>query len=475
MNAARALGAALSLFVGIISPLFAQEPGSAPPAAPKTSSLVREVLPGGLRLLIEPRKSSSLTAMEIRVRVGSGRERPGENGLAHFVEHMVLKGSANHPSGGIDADMEKLGGEISARTTRESTHFSTVVPAGQWKAALALFAEALLSPTFTDADRATEARVIAAEMAVARTDPEKHGFSRLASVAYDRTDPAHLPLMGSPDSVAAVTSPQLAAFHRKWYRPENITIVLVGDIAPEEARKFVGFLFRGGPRPPQTGTGEATVYAPLGRIVRATPVPPSEQKGRPLTTVLVAFRAPSVRSDDSLPAFDTLMPILANGRLGRLTERLVRKEGVALSVAADFIPGHQVSLILFTLVTTPKRSAIAERSLIEELRRLREDQLTEAETDRAVGVVLGRVAYGARSVAERASWLASLDLAAPLLDPDTYVGRVSKMKVDELNRLVETYLTTLSYAVAEIGPPPPPPDPEESAASGVAPDGEAGR
>lgn len=454
--------------LAIISPVAAQDAAIKPVETSPTSTTsvtlppgalspvpMREILPGGLRLIVEERKKSPLTAIDIRVHVGSSRETLEENGIAHFIEHLIFKGSTAHASGEIDAEVEKMGGEISAKTTRDATQFSTVVPSAKWKETFALLAEAIRSPAFREPDIKAEAKVVAAEMAVARTDPAKNGFSRLASVVYDTADSARLPLMGTESNLASFTPEVLRAFHKKWYHPGNITVVLVGDISPEEARKFATFLFRAEGGLPVEIKADATVYAPLGRIARATPVPEMEQKGRELTTVLVAFRAPGVRKDETLPLFETLMPILANGNTGRLVERLVKKESIAFSVAADFVPGRNVSLILLTIVTRPKLAPLMEKSLLEEIGRLREDALTANETDRSAAIVLGRVAYSAQVVEERATWLATLDACAPLIDPISYTKAITAIKAPDLNRLISLYLTPLSYAVAVIGPPPP--------------------
>jgi predicted Zn-dependent peptidase len=393
--------------------------------------------------------------IDIRIRVGSSQETPEQNGIAHFIEHMIFKGSAARESGAVDAEMERLGGEISARTTRDATHYATLVPSGKWQEALALLAEALQSPAFREADMRAEAKVVQAEMAVARTDPEKLGFSRMAALIYDTTDASHLPLMGTEENVARFTPAALRTFHKTWYRPQNITVTLVGKVSLEEARRFVAFLFR-----PDAANAVAvkpitSVYAPLSRIVRSTPVPEQEQRGRELVTVLVAFRAPSVYSDEMLPIFDTLMPALASGSHGRFVERLVRKEHVALSVRADFVPGNNCSLILFTMVTSPKLAPQVEKSLMDEVRRLREDPLTDSETDQAATTVLNRISYASQSVEERAAWLAMLDITAPLIDPSAYTKLVTAVKAEDLNKLIGRYLTPLSYAVTMVGPPPP--------------------
>ena len=130
---------------------------------------------------------------------------------------------------------------------------------------MGLLAEALQSPAFSQEGRDREEKVIRQEMALARTDPEKSAYTRLAAVAYDAADPAHLPLMGTEADIAHHTCDALRAFHKANYRPENITVALVGRVKKEDARKFVAFLFQDSVTHLTETRPEITAYAALAR------------------------------------------------------------------------------------------------------------------------------------------------------------------------------------------------------------------
>jgi zinc protease len=452
------------LISGIIQPVLCARPviadpppSSTAPAAPSTPVPLRETLPGGLHLIVEERPGSPLTAIEIRARVGSGSETPQNNGIAHAIEHMLFRGSEARDPGAIDREIERLGGELTARTTRDDTKFATVVPSGKWREALGLVAELLETPKFAPEQWEREKAVIRAEMAVARTDPARSGFAQVATVVYAPSDPYSLPLMGTPDTLARLTADDLRAFWKEGYRPANLTVVLVGDVKPADAKRLVAGLFPVlADAPEVTPRPSVTVFSSIGSIVRAPDLPPAAQPERDLVTMQFAFRAPAAHEGDTLPVMDTLMAVLSvGGRYGRLAERLIEKDRVALTIAADFLPGKTGSLILFTATAQPKDAAALQKAVEEELSRLREDPLMPAEVEAARADTIGRFRYDSETVAGRANRLAQFDLYAPRWTEKTYLERIEKISDTDLRQAILRYLTPGSYAVSVIGPPVP--------------------
>jgi zinc protease len=452
---------AIGIIPAVLSarPVAAQQPptpASAPAAiaVPVTPVPVREALPGGLRLIVEERPGSALTALEIRVRAGSGAETAENNGVAHALEHMVFRGSDARAPGAIDREIERLGGDLSARTTRDDTKYAAILPSARWRDGLGLIAELLQTPTFPAEQWEREKTVIRAEMAVALTDPTRSGFARVASAVYAPSDPYQLPLLGTSEAVNRLTSEDLRTFWKAWYRPENITVVIVGDVKPTDAKRIVTALF---PVPaenaPPTARSSVTVFSPLGQVVRAPDLPPASQPERSLATVQFAFRAPAATEGDTIPTLDTLMSALCvSGRYGRLSERLRDKDRVALTVATDFLPGRTGSLILFTVTTYPGEVARLQKAVEDEIRRLREDPLTNAEVEAARADAVGRFRYESETVGGRANRLAFLDLYAPQWTEKVYLDKLDKVTDADLRTAILRYLTPASYAFSVIGP-----------------------
>jgi predicted Zn-dependent peptidase len=119
------IGAAAALIIPLL-PLCAA-------AAPPAPSVQRRTLPSGIRVIVAEQPGTELAALDLRVRVGSGAETPAENGTAHFIEHLLFKGTGTRKPGEIDLAIEKLGGELKAQTARDATRFAVVLPAENWR------------------------------------------------------------------------------------------------------------------------------------------------------------------------------------------------------------------------------------------------------------------------------------------------------------------------------------------------------
>ena len=423
--------------------------------APTKPVLTRETLPSGVRLIVETRPKSPLTAIEIMVRSGSGVETLGNSGVAHCLEHLIFRGSTARRPGEMDEAMETLGGEILAWTTRDATQFSVVLPSANWRSALSLLMEALKTPVFSPEQLAREKAVIRAEKAVAKTDPARAGFDRLAAVAFPPGDPYRMSLMGEGAAFEALNPDDLRRYYRERYTPANMTVTLVGDLSAEDARRAVAALFpafSGGASP----APNAPLVVPMERIVRAEPIPPAQQPTRELTTLILAFAAPPSATPDALPALDALMPFLAEEREGRLPVRVVRQDRLALSITAEWVPQRRGGLILITTVARPRDLPALEDAIIEEIRRIREDALSEDAIAAAKRSAAARARFLAQTVEGRARQLTLRDLWNPALSDEDYLKRIESATTDDLRPFLLRYLTPLRYTAAVIGPPPPP-------------------
>lgn len=422
-------------------------------------STTRETLPSGLRLLVETRPQSALTAIEVRVRAGSGQETPAMSGVAHLVEHLVCKGTDACPSGSIDAALENLGGELSARTTRDDTQFGCVVPSAKWPESLGVLSEMLTRPAFRPADLNSERTVVRAEMAAARTETARFGLSLLCDSAFRPDHPYHAPLMGTEAALAHRQPEDLRAFWNRWYRPENITLVLVGKVTPDEARRLALSLFATRPALP----AEEQEHAPadlvrqedINGIERALPAPDFD--GRTLTTVLLGFSGPKPQEfAQKGPVVETMLALLASGNRGRFVNRLVTRDKRAVSVQAEWLPGRLGNLILLTTTATPNDAAHIEDALQAEIRRVWEDPLVPGELEDARSEVRSRLRYECETVEGRARHLARLDSLDPTLTDEKYLARLASVSDSEVKAALH-YLTPLRYVVAVLGPPPPRP------------------
>src|SRR6266852_4199047 len=222
-----ALSAALLLpllaLVGA-APLPLRAAGTLDPA-----SIHETVFPNALRLLVKEGHAVNLVAIQYWVRTGGFRETERNRGVAHFIEHLIFKGTDRYPEGGIDQEIEDLGGVLSAVTEKDWVMFGTTVASQYTGKALDVLGDALRHPKFRPADLELERRVIADEAAAQRLDPDRVVTDRLFHIAYPH-HPYGSDVLGTPEMVKKMTRADVQQFFADQYTPSNATMVIVGDV-----------------------------------------------------------------------------------------------------------------------------------------------------------------------------------------------------------------------------------------------------
>jgi len=285
-------------------------------------------------------------------RAGTRDEPPGHGGIAHFLEHMMFKGSARYGPGEIDRRTQALGGDNNAFTSHDATAYHFNFAPDRWREALAIEADRMAGLALDPEEVESERRVILEEIAMYEADPWDALEARVLAARF----PGHAygrPVLGTAGELRATGPAELAAFHRRFYRPSNAVLVVAGDVG-DEAVDAVGRAFAGvdgeaggpdgGPdgrgRPP--GMGDPPVPLPSGgaRGARAdAPEPPNgaarvERRQGEVARLLVALPAPPADRPEHA-ALRVAATLLGAGRASRLTRRLVDEDQLCQWIAAD--------------------------------------------------------------------------------------------------------------------------------------------
>src|SRR5262245_13985758 len=191
-------------------------------------------LENGLKALVLPRRGAPVVVTDLYYPVGSFDEPPGLTGLAHFVEHMLFKGTDRFPKGQIDRLVSAAAGLCTAETGEDSTHYWFAFPADRWELALELEADRMCGLRFDPREVELERRVIAEERARELNSPQGRLDQDHLAVAYLR-HPYRNPILGWPDDAARVGVDDLTRFYQVNYRPDGAVLVVVGEVEPERA------------------------------------------------------------------------------------------------------------------------------------------------------------------------------------------------------------------------------------------------
>jgi zinc protease len=334
----------------------------------------RHVLANGVRVVIEEHRRSNVVALQLWVEAGARDETSSEAGLAHYLEHMLFKGTTARPGGFIDRDVEGVGGRMNAGTSLDFTYYHMLLPAQRALAGIETLADISVNASLDETQLEREKRVVLEEMKLGEDNPNRYLSRQLYGAALDG-HPYGRPVIGKADLIRALSRDQLVRFYRRHYVPEAFTLVVVGAVDPAQvldtANRAFGRLTRSGVRrlPP-----------PIPGDIRSRQV----ELARPGSHTYLGFAwlGPKLDHADT-PAVDVLVSILGQGRASRLTRTLRDRLGLVNSIGTGYNALEGAGIITLTAQLDPANLARVETEVWRELAKVRDEEVKADELDRA--------------------------------------------------------------------------------------------
>jgi zinc protease len=411
-------------------------------------------LPNGLTVVVHEDHSSPLVAVNVWYHVGSGREVAGRRGFAHLFEHMMFQGSANVADEQHFATVQDAGGTLNGSTNTDRTNYFETVPSNYLEQMLWLEADRMgwLLDAITQAKLDNQRDVVKNER---RQNYENRPYG-LASIEvnellYPDDHPYHWPTIGYQADLSAASLDDVKDFFRRWYGPNNATLVVAGDVTPAEVRSLATKYF--GPIPAGPAVAKP---APQPAVLSADKCETIEDR---VTLARLTLAWPGVESwnADQAP-LGVLAGILGSGKTGRLYERLVYTEEVAQSVFA-FNGSAEIAGSFNIQLTAREGGALTqlERETLEEIARLATEGPTQAEVQQAITRAEAGSVFALTSVAGKADRLNNYQTfrgQADLFNQD--LARTRAVTPDDVRRVARTYLNgkpKVALSVVPLGHP----------------------
>jgi len=336
-------------------------------------------LPNGLEIYTVEDHSAPIVAVQVWYHVGSKDDPNGRSGFAHLFEHMMFKGNEHMSAETFDNLTENIGGENNAYTADDVTVYHETVPSNYLNPIIWAEAERMSALALTDANFASERDVVKEEYRQrVRSNPYGEFYFNIEKKSF-AVHPYKRPGIGSIEELDASKLAEVKAFHSTFYRPDNATLIVVGDFNPAELDGWVNKYF-------------GAVQKPSTKIPRvAIKEPPRKTDKReityspraPLPALAVTYLGPSVRSNDN-SALSIAAEILAGGDSSRMYQKMVYEQQVVQSVSCDADLREDLGLLVFRLIlASGKTIADAEKSLNNEIDDVLKNGVTEAELAKA--------------------------------------------------------------------------------------------
>ena len=338
-------------------------------------------LANGLNVILHEDHTIPFVCVDVWYHVGSAREKPGRTGFAHLFEHIMFEGSKNVKQGEFDRLLESVGGDNNGSTTEDRTDYWQNVPSNALE--LALFLESdrmghlldVMSPARVDQQR----DVVKNERRESfENRPYGMASIKLSEALFPPDHPYHWPVIGSMEDLSAAGFEDVVEFFRKYYGPNNASLVVAGDIDPKEARRLVEKWFADVPK----GSRVDPPAAPAARLSEERRLTLEDRVQLPRLYMAWITPAHFQPGDETL---DVLAGVLASGRNSRLYKRLVYELQVAQDVSAVQQSQMLASTFLITVTAREGHTLTEIESLVQkEIDRVKNEPPSAREVERAV-------------------------------------------------------------------------------------------
>jgi predicted Zn-dependent peptidase len=418
--------------------------------ATDADSVRRTVLPGGLRVVTEFLPSVRSVALGIWVGVGSRDEDLPHAGATHYLEHLLFKGTSKRTALDISSEMDAVGGEMNAFTAKEYTCYYARVLDADLPLAVDVLADMVTSSLITPKDVDAERNVVLEEIAMNEDDPTDTVHEAFSAKLFGDT-PIGRPILGTVDSINAITRDQVHEHYRARYTPEHLVVAAAGNLDHDTVVELVRAAFGSAldraaePAPPRLDNGASGFGAQAGAGVHLV------SRSIEQANLVLGCEALS-RTDDRRFALGVLNAAFGGGMSSRLFQEVREKRGLAYSVysfSAQHADTGQWGIYVGCL---PSKADEVLSICAEEIGRVVDGGLSDAELDRGKGQVRGSIVLGLEDPSSRMSRLGKSELVYPRLEPvDDVLAAIDAVTHDDV-RAIAAEVLTKPKALAVVGP-----------------------
>lgn len=400
-------------------------------------------LPNGLSVVSETMPHVRSVAVGVWVRTGARQERPEQNGLSHFLEHMVFQGTAHYSAEEIARSVDSIGGNLDAYTAKELVSYNAKVLDEHLPAAFDVLADLVRRPLFRDADVAKEKGVILEEIKMESDSPEYLVHELFCSRFWENHSLGR-PVLGSPGTVESFTREMLLAYHQSIYTPSNLLITAAGRVRHEDLLELVESEFADLP------PGAAPPPGPQAETCPHLQVRNKES----LEQIHICLGAPAYPVNHELRyACYVLNSILGGGMSSRLFQNIREKRGLVYSIFSELSLYHDTGCLLVNAGASVERAEEVVRLVLEELTRLKEEPVPDEELARAVNQLKGSLMLSLESSSARMANLARQQMYfGRFFELDEILDGLDAVMSRQLQDVAQTFFQPGKLALTVLGP-----------------------
>ncbi|PZV08869.1 MAG: peptidase M16 [Leptolyngbya sp.] len=413
-------------------------------------------LANGLTIIAEQMPIEAVS-LNIWLNVGSAMESDEINGMAHFLEHMIFKGTAKLQSGEFERLIEQRGAVTNAATSQDYTHYYITTAPKDFAELAPLQVDVVMNAAIPDAGFERERQVVLEEIRRSQDNPRRRTFHHATELTFDRL-PYRRHVLGPAEVVENLTAQQMRDFHASWYQPQSMTACVVGNLPVEDLIQIVEDSFQRGstkqatePRGNFLTSNPKTLIPeiPFTQIVRREVTDDSLQQAR----LIMIWRVPGLNDLQETYALDVLASVLSRGRTSRLVRDLREDRGLVSNISASNMSYlHQGAFYISAQLPT-ENLAVVEAAIAQQLQMLQTDLITELEIAKIRTRTTNSFVFGNETPSDRSGLYGYYHTLLRDLEPAIhYPDYIQAIDAEAVRVAVQRYLSPNAYGIVTIRP-----------------------
>lgn len=409
-------------------------------------------LPNGLTIVAEQMPIEAVN-LSIWLDVGSAVESDQINGMAHFLEHMVFKGTENLASGEFERLVEERGAVTNAATSQDYTQFYITSAPKDFADLAPLQIDVVLNPSIPDEAFERERLVVLEEIRRAEDNPRRRTYQRSIETAFSQL-PYRRPVLGPTSVIESLTPQQMRDFHGGWYQPKSITASVVGNLPVEQLIEIVAEGFTQNHSNLKSVSSSFTSpewqsEEAFTEVIRREYVDESLQQAR----LIMLWRVPGMTQLSQTYPLDVLAAILGQGRSSRLVRDLRENQHLVTHISASNLTHNYQGIFQISAHLPVENIEAAELAIAEHIRKLQKEPVTKAEISRVRTQVANRFVFASETPSDRAGMYGYYQSMVKDLDPMlNYPARIQAVNEEELQSIANSFLSPDAYGVVIVKP-----------------------
>jgi zinc protease len=431
-------------------------------------------LSNGLTIIAEQMPVDAVT-LNLWLNVGSALESDEINGMAHFLEHMVFKGTPQLHSGEFEQRIEQRGAVTNAATSQDYTHYYITTAPQDFAALAPLQVDVVMNASIPDDGFERERHVVLEEIRRSQDNPNRRNFHHATQVSFDRL-PYRRTVLGPTDVIANLAAQQMRDFHTQWYQPRSMTAAVVGNLPVERLIQVVEDSFvkaeggrqqaAGNGRQKAEGRGQKAQGAGFGlpsigvspplipepaftEVVRREVVDSTLQQAR----LMMIWRVPGLNDLSETYALDVLASVLGRGRTSRLVRDLREERGLVSSISASNMTYQHQGAFYISAQLPVEHLATVEQAIAHHIETLQTDLISEFEIAKIRTRTANQFVFGNETPSDRSGLYGYYHTLLGDLTPAIYYAHhIQAIDAEAVRLATQRYLSPTAYGVVMIRP-----------------------